>query len=159
MSETNVRLTEPDALLATWFGSGLLPKAPGTWGSLAALPFAWGIATVWGSWGLLAGAVAVFALGVWASDRVARRLGREDPGLVVVDEVAGQWLTLLAVPPDVLLYGVGFVLFRLFDIWKPWPVSWAERTFPGGWGIMIDDVVAGLYGLAALAALVHFGVV
>jgi phosphatidylglycerophosphatase A len=141
-------------LLATWFGAGLLPKAPGTWGSLAALPFAWLIATAAGWPGLLAAPLLVFVIGCWAADRAARQLGIDDPGLVVIDEVAGVWLVLLlATPPDPLLYAAGFLLFRLFDITKPWPVSWADRQIGGGLGIMLDDILAALYALPLLAVL------
>lgn len=137
-------------LLATWWGSGLLPRAPGTWGSLAALPFAWGIALL-GGWPALAVAtVGVFAIGVWSAGVYAERTGGEDPGAVVIDEVAGQWLVLIPAPLDPLWYAAGFVLFRLFDIWKPWPVSLADRQVKGGLGIMLDDILAGCYGLAVM---------
>ncbi len=143
----------PASLIATWFGSGLLPKIPGTWGSLAALPFAAGLAWLGGPWLLAAAAVAVFLLGIWASDLYARRLGREDPGSVVVDEVAGQWLTLAPLALAFEYYLPGFLLFRLFDILKPWPVSWADRKLKGGFGIMADDILAAGYAAAALWAL------
>ncbi len=143
----------PAALIATWFGSGLLPKIPGTWGSLAALPFAAGLAWLGGPWLLLAASVVIFVIGIWASALYASRLGREDPGSVVVDEVAGQWLTLVPVALAFEYYLPGFLLFRLFDILKPWPVSWADRKIKGGFGIMADDVLAALYAAAALWAL------
>lgn len=143
----------PATLIATWFGSGLLPRVPGTWGSLAALPFAAAIAWLGGPWLLTAAAVAIFLIGIWASDLYARRLGREDPGSVVVDEVAGQWLTLAPVALAFEYYLPGFLLFRLFDILKPWPVSWADRKLKGGFGIMADDVLAAIYAAAVLWAL------
>ncbi|MAF47716.1 MAG: phosphatidylglycerophosphatase A [Rhodospirillales bacterium] len=140
-------------LIAVFFGAGLLPKAPGTWGSLAALPLAW-LIHGWGGAPWLAGATAVlFIIGVWASSVHGRRLGRDDPGEIVVDEVAGQWLTLLVVPADLLLYALGFVLFRFFDIVKPWPVSWADRRIKGGVGIMFDDILAGVYAALGLLLL------
>lgn len=148
---TGLKPTDPAVLLATGFGLGLLPKAPGTWASLAALPPAWAIANAFGRLWLAFALVAVVALGVWCAGAVARRNDTsDDPQIVVIDEIAGQWLTLLAVPPDAALYAIGFVLFRLFDIWKPWPVSWAERAFKGGLGVMIDDLFAGVYGGALL---------
>ncbi|MBT5939632.1 MAG: phosphatidylglycerophosphatase A [Rhodospirillaceae bacterium] len=132
-------------LIAIWFGAGLLPKAPGTWGSLAALPLAYGI-VFWGSLEVLAAAtVVIFIVGVWASEIAAGNMGGGDPSEIVVDEVAGQWLTLLVVPPDIILYAAGFLLFRLFDIWKPWPISWADQKIKGGMGIMLDDMIAGVY--------------
>jgi phosphatidylglycerophosphatase A len=132
-------------------------SAPGTWGSLAALPLGW---LLWwlGGTPLLAGAmVIVFCVGWWASERIVRADGLEDPSWVVIDEVAGQWLTLLVTPPSLLDYAVGFALFRLFDIWKPWPVSWADRHVKGGLGIMLDDVLAGLMGLVVLTLLQRAG--
>ncbi len=142
----------PAALLATWFGTGLLPWAPGTWGSLAALPFAWIIHSVSGPVGLAAAAGLVFIAGLWASALFARHAGEEDPGAVVIDEVAGQWLVLVVVVPDIYLYAAGFLLFRAADIVKPWPVSWAERALKGGAAIMVDDVLAAVYAAATLLA-------
>lgn len=139
------------ALFVTWFGSGWLPWAPGTWGSLAALPFAWLITTYGGGPGTLAlAAVAFFALGCWASDIATRQTQTVDPGWIVVDEVVGQWLTLLAAPLSLVGYIAAFLLFRLFDIWKPWPVRWVERRLEGGLGIMADDVLAAAYAAIVL---------
>ncbi|SDG95256.1 phosphatidylglycerophosphatase A family protein [Roseospirillum parvum] len=140
-------------LLAIWFGCGLSPKAPGTVGSLAALPLAALLAWLGGPW-LLAGATLVVAgVGWWASAEEARSSGDADPSRVVIDEVAGQWLTLIALPLDPLAYLIGFAAFRLFDITKPWPVGWADRRLKGGLGIMVDDLLAGCYA-AALSGLV-----
>lgn len=136
-----------ERLIASWFGAGFLPWAPGTWGSLAALPFAWAILLFGGKLWLLAAAIAVFIVGCIAADRATRAGTERDPGWVVIDEVAGQWLTLLALPLSLAGFAIGFVLFRLFDIWKPWPVRWAERRYSGGFGIMIDDVLAALYAV------------
>ena len=143
----------PAALLATWFGAGLLPWAPGTWGSLAALPCAWLIYAVFGPLGLAAAVGIVFVVGMWASAVYAGVTGAEDPGAVVVDEVAGQWLTLLVVEPDMFLYAAGFLLFRIADILKPWPVSWVDRRLKGGAGIMVDDIFAAIYAGAALLVM------
>ncbi|WP_422366790.1 phosphatidylglycerophosphatase A [Pelagibius sp.] len=139
----------PSSLLATWFGSGLLPGAPGTWGSLAALPF--GLVILWlgGPIALALAAALVFALGLWASAVYQRGLDRKDPGEIVVDEVAGQWLALLPTALDPLGVVLAFVFFRLFDILKPWPASWADRSLSGAPGIMLDDIFAGLYAAAA----------
>ncbi|MDP6345049.1 MAG: phosphatidylglycerophosphatase A [Alphaproteobacteria bacterium] len=145
-------LADPAGLLATWFGCGLLRPASGTWGSLAALPFAWALVAVGGWPALAATALAAFAVGCWAADRYERADGGKDPGAVVIDEVAGQWLVLIPAPLDPLYYLAGFALFRLFDIFKPWPANWAERRFAGGLGIMLDDVFAAAYGFAALLA-------
>lgn len=141
------------AILATWFGVGLIPIAPGTFGSLAALPFAWAMLELAGPWLLLVATAVVFAVGCWASDRYAAAASNSDPGAVVVDEVAGQWLALALAAPDLAQFALAFVLFRVFDVLKPWPVSWAERRFSGGFGIMIDDVAAAVYALAGFALL------
>ncbi len=146
-------LRDPTTLLSTWFGTGLLPWAPGTWGSLAALPFAWIISRAGGWPALSLAAALIFFVGWWSASRTAGAMGLADPGSIVIDEVAGQWLVLLATPPDLGRYLIGFVLFRILDIAKPWPASWADRQVKGGLGIMLDDVLAGLYGLIAMQLL------
>lgn len=143
----------PAFLIATWFGSGLLPKAPGTWGSLAALPFAWGLSRLGGSPLLLAASLICFVVGWWASSIYVARTDAEDPGEVVIDEVAGQWLVLAAAPTDLILYVIGFALFRALDITKPWPARWADRHVHGGLGIMLDDMLAAAYGAAVIAVI------
>ncbi|HEX3972019.1 MAG TPA: phosphatidylglycerophosphatase A [Stellaceae bacterium] len=137
-------------LIASWFGSGLLPGAPGTWGSLAALPFAWLIVLYAGRWALLAAAIIVFFIGWAASYLSIRDQSDNDPGWIVIDEVAAQWLTLVALPLNIFAYAIGFALFRLFDIWKPWPIRQVERRCGGGFGIMIDDVLAAIYALIVI---------
>ena len=139
--------------IATGLYSGYLPKAPGTWGSRFALPVAWLIFEVSGRTGLAVAAAVVFAVGVWASAVCVRKHATEDPKQVVIDEIAGQWLVLLVVTPGWLAYLLGFVLFRAFDIAKPWPVSWADRKIKGGLGIMLDDVLAAGYAAAVLYAI------
>ncbi len=145
----------PAVVLASWFGSGYLPKAPGTWGSLAALPFAWLIAARAGPAGLAVAAAAIFAIGWACSAIVVRRGHQHDPQFVVVDEVAGQWLTLVAAPLDPVHYAIGLVLFRIADIVKPWPASYIDRAWRGGLGVMTDDIVAGFYALAVMWAVTH----
>jgi phosphatidylglycerophosphatase A len=147
----------PAVLLATWFGVGLLPGAPGSWGSLAALPFAWVIATFWGAPGLAIAAAIVFLAGWWAARAVVRASGIEDPAAIVVDEVAAQWLVLLTAPRDPLGWAIAFALFRIFDIWKPWPVRWADRHIHGGFGIMLDDLLAAGYAAIVLSVLLAIG--
>lgn len=147
-------LTKPWALLATWFGSGRLPFAPGTWGSLAALPFAAALQWVGGPWLLVAASVLVFLAGCWASVEYVRATGRKDPPEIVIDEVVGQWIALILSPFTLQEVALAFVLFRSFDIVKPWPIRWIERRWPGPLGVMLDDVAAGLMALAIMA-LVH----
>ena len=130
-------------LVATGFGSGYSPVAPGTAGSLVGLLLFLPLAGR--AWPIqLAAVVAVTILGVLAGGRLATTLGRKDPGVVVVDEVAGQWITFLALPMTPVIAVAGFLLFRAMDIWKPWPARALERL-PGGLGIMADDVAAGIY--------------
>ena len=148
----------PAWLIATWCGVGLVPVAPGTAGSLAALPFAWAIATAAGPVGLALAIVLVFAVGCWAAGAYSAAEGDPDPQAVVVDEVAGQWLALL--PATVLStpapwhYAVALVLFRIADIGKPWPAGWIDRRLRGGWGIMLDDIAAGLYAALGLGLII-----
>jgi len=144
-----LRRSHPAMLAGTLFGVGLSPLAPGTCGSLAALPFAWLIARAWGAGGLVAGAAILFVLGWWAAAIVTRVHG-EDPQFVVIDEAAGQFLTLAVAPLDPWFYAAGFVLFRLFDVAKPFPVGWADRRIGGGFGVMFDDVLAAVYAACVL---------
>lgn len=144
-----VSVWHPATVIATWFGAGLLRFASGTWGSLAALPFAAVIAWAAGPLALVPAAVAVFVIGVWASNHIGKS-GEKDSSAIVVDEVAGQWLTLAPVALDPRYYAIGFLLFRLADIVKPWPASWADRRLSGGLGVMLDDIVAGVYAGLAL---------
>jgi len=153
-------------IIATWFGSGLLPKAPGTWGSLAAFPFAYIISVYTCPYAMIFGIVALFFIGIWVSDKIEKSTQMKDPRFIVVDEVVGQWIALLPLP---FLYSfldtnsfyfipapiaaVAFLAFRIFDIWKPWPVNYADKNVPGGYGIMLDDVIAGMYALIVTSAL------
>lgn len=137
----------PAVWLSTWFGCGLAPVSPGTVGSLAALPLAALATWLGGPWLLVAVAAIVGAVGVWTSDGYARAAGIADPGEVVIDEVAGQCLALTVVPLAPLPYAIGFLLFRLFDIVKPFPINWIERRLPGGYGIMLDDIVAAIFAM------------
>ena len=159
--------TAPDArrtawawTVATFFGSGLLKPAPGTWGSLAALllwaAFAWVVqpSALALNAALVTGIVVVIALGVPAATIAERESGGHDPGFVVIDEVAGQWIALLGCPLDWRHAVIALALFRLLDVTKPPPARQLERL-PAGWGIVFDDVAAGLYawGVAALLRL------
>ena len=147
--------------IATCGGVGYFPLAPGTAGSVVGIILVAALGRIgpalgW-SWVLLAAATAgIFLVGTWAAGRAEKFFGRTDPRQVVVDEVAGQLITFAARPDAPWKWlVVGFLLFRFFDIVKPFPARTAERL-PGGWGIMTDDVVAGLYSLAALAVLGHW---
>jgi phosphatidylglycerophosphatase A len=152
-------LLEPSTAIATVFGTGLLPIAPGTWASAVALPFGWIIAGFGGWPALLIAAVVAALLGWWASSRYVAQTGREDPSEIVIDEVAAQWLALTVVPMTFVAYFAAFFVFRLFDTLKPWPASWADREVEGGLGVMLDDVFAGIYATFVLAALHYFQVI
>ena len=142
-------------LIATWFGCGYAPIAPGTAGSLAALVIAIAIHAAYGAGRgtlLLMAAILLFP-GIWAAGLIAKRERREDPPIVVVDEVIGQWVTLAGASTlNWKSYLAAFALFRILDVWKPPPVRQLERL-PGGWGIVADDVMAGLYGTLAIVVL------
>ena len=140
-------------LLATGFGAGYLPITPGSWASLGALPIAWAIVRTCGVSGLAAAVGLAFAVGWWAAATVTKVCATEDPGAIVIDEVAGQWLVLVATPLDPLAYAVALLMFRIFDIWKPWPVRWADRHVQGGMGIMLDDFLAAVYAVLVLSIL------
>lgn len=135
----------PVTLIATWFGAGLLRPAAGTWGSLAALPFAW-VLTSLGGFGLLfVAAIVIFIAGTWAANAFEMASPDKDPSSVVVDEVVGVWITLLFVPQEALWYAIAFAAFRFFDILKIWPISYLDKNIKGGFGIMIDDILAALF--------------
>jgi phosphatidylglycerophosphatase A len=138
--------------LATWFGCGLVPRAPGTMGALGAIPL-YLLVAQGGRLAVVAAAAAITAIGVWASSVVARELGKKDPQIVVIDEVAGMLLTMTPVAaaswPAVV---VGFVAFRVLDMTKPWPIRRIEGL-PGGWGIVLDDVAAGAIAAGLLAVM------
>ena len=148
-------------LVATALGAGRLKPGPGTWGSVAALVawFAVAVGTHASAavvmWGTLAAAVIATLVGIPASTIVERESGREDPGFVVIDEVAGQWIVLIGTPVNWEHALLGLALFRLFDIVKPWPVRKLERL-PAGTGIMLDDVAAGILGLIVMLVVCHW---
>jgi phosphatidylglycerophosphatase A len=141
-------------VIATAFGSGYSPFAPGTAGSAVGVLLFWPLASVGWLW-QIAAVAAVFFVGVVAAGRVARSVGLEDPGIVVVDEVAGQWLTLVGLPFTPAVAVAGFLLFRVMDVVKPWPARDLERLH-GGWGIMADDIAAGALAHLALRAGLAF---
>jgi len=141
---------DPQALIVCGLGSGFVPFAPGTCGSLAALVIWWYLLAPFGLLTQLLVIAAVYALGSWLTARVQARYRVIDDGAIVIDEFVGQWLALLAIPQDLLLALAGFALFRLFDIWKPGPIRWLERRLGGAQGVMADDVLAGLFAAAVL---------
>ena len=145
-------LRYPEVLLATGFGSGLSPAAPGTVGTLASLLLFLVLADT--TWPLLLICLAGFIAGMWICQKTSDRLGVHDHGGIVWDEFVGMWLTLLWVPLSLTTIVLGFVLFRLFDILKPWPIGPLDKRVHGGLGIMLDDVIAGLFANLCLQVIV-----
>jgi Phosphatidylglycerophosphatase A and related proteins len=142
-------LRHPVHFLALGFGAGCAPKLPGTAGTavgvlvyllIQALPVSYYLGTV----------LVLFVSGIWICGRTARDLGVHDHTAIVWDEIVGYLVTMIMVPRGYVWILAGFALFRLFDIWKPWPIRWLDRTVSGGVGVMLDDLVAGIYGLLAL---------
>ena len=144
--------------IATLLGLGRVSAAPGTLASVVALILAWPIALYSGRFGLLAAGIAVSAIGAWASEHYARDTKQADPSECVVDELAGQWIACAFAPISFLAFLLAFVLFRVFDILKPWPISRLEKL-PGGVGIMADDLAAAVAAGAIIAILAHARVV
>ena len=144
----------PAAWIGTFLFSGLLPRAPGTWGTLAALPFAWLIASFTSPLWLLAAGGVLFLIGWWAAEIYEDHLDEHDAGEIVVDEAAAVWMLLAIVPLNVWLYIAAFIIFRGFDVLKPWPIKWVDQRVGRGFVIMIDDVVAALYGAPLVYGLV-----
>lgn len=153
----NRRLDKLTLFLATLGPAGRMPKAPGTWGSFVSAVAAWFLFLPLPIWARLAALVFLFPFGAWCAGRAEKILGRKDPSCVVIDELWGQWITLALLPPSAALWIIpGFLLFRLFDIAKPWPVRASEKWLPGGYGVMIDDGVAACYALGVLTAIRFF---
>lgn len=148
-----VSFWHPATLTVTWFGTGLLPKMPGTWGSLATLPLAWVLASRFGPWAVAAAGVAAIAIGLWACHIYLARTRTKDPQEIVIDEVAGQLIAIAPAGLDPLAFALAFVLFRIFDTMKPWPLRALEKL-PGGLGVIADDIGAGLYAAAMVSLYV-----
>jgi len=147
-------LSHPAHFIALGFGSGLAPRAPGTFGTLAALAIFLVLEQVMAPWIVGALAIPLFFAGVWASEVTARDLGVQDHGAIVIDEIAAFLPVCVFANKSPLMLAVAFGLFRLFDIWKPFPIRQVERRVKGGLGVMADDVLAAIYACAVIALLV-----
>lgn len=155
MSNAQFDLKKWYQFLALGFGSGLSPKAPGTFGTLAAVPLV--LVLMWaGNVYLLAFVIVGSVLGVYLCGQTARDIGEHDHGAIVWDEIIGYGITMLWAPLHWQTLLLGFVLFRLFDIVKPWPISWFDKNVHHGAGIMLDDIVAGIAALVSLQLLIPF---
>ena len=145
-------LTKPSHLFATWFGIGLLSPAPGTWGSLVALLIWYFLEFLHSSTYIILPAFILFSF--FISSRAAQDSNSDDHSAIVIDEVVGMLVTLSFVSYGVMTYFCAFLLFRLFDIWKPWPISWVDKNIKGGLGIVLDDLIAGLFAGAIICAII-----
>lgn len=146
---------DPIQLIACGLGTGAMPVAPGTFGTLAAIPL-YLLFTHLSVSMYVACLLALFVLGVWLCAYTARALGTHDHPGIVWDEIVGYLITMTSVPFDWKWILAGFFLFRFFDIVKPWPIRWLDERIPGGFGIMLDDVLAGIYAAICLQLVVHF---
>lgn len=153
MTATNIYM-----LIATWFGIGRLRPAPGTIGTLAAMPFGYAIMYCGGPIALGISAVLLLIIGTFAASRYGQKSGTTDDQSIVVDEVVGLWVAAIPAGLHLSPWIAAFLLFRLFDIWKPWPVSYFDNRSRGGFDVMMDDVIAGIYAMlgVSLAALITF---
>ncbi len=145
----------PVHFLAFGLGSGAFPKAPGTMGTLAAIPI-WYLFADWSMPAYLALLVVATLIGIWLCGKTSRDLGVHDHGGIVWDEFVGLWITFIALPSGWGWILLGFVLFRAFDIIKPWPINWVDKRVSGGWGIMLDDLIAGFMALVIVQCLNYF---
>ncbi len=137
------------------FGSGKLPHAPGTYGTIVAIPIFLLLADL-NVLTYIFVCILLLIIGIWASQKYSEHLGVHDHGSIVWDEVVGYLITMTATPAEWHWIIIGFILFRLFDIWKPWPINLLDKHVHGGVGIMMDDVLAGIYGAIVLLALQYF---
>lgn len=135
--------------IAFGLGTGASPYAPGTFGTLLGIPLVYLLAH-WSIWIYLGVTGLVIVLGTWVCERTSRDIGVHDHSGIVIDEVAGYLVTMIMVPVNLWTLAAAFVIFRLFDILKPWPINWLDRRVQGGLGIMLDDLLAGLYGLIVM---------
>jgi phosphatidylglycerophosphatase A len=155
-STVKPNLRNPVHLLAFGLGSGCAPKAPGTFGTLAAIPFWWLFLQDVPLTPYLCVLIAGFAFGVYLCEQTSKDLGVHDHGGIVWDEWIGLWITYIALPVGIEWIIIGFALFRFFDILKPWPIKWLDEKVHGGFGIMIDDVLAGIFALMCVQGLAYF---
>lgn len=155
----DVKFRDPTTLIATWFGCGLMRPAPGSWGSIGALPFGIIFLVTGGPAMLAIASILLFLLGIWATKAVLKKSGADhDPQIVVVDEVVGQWIALIPAALSPLHILLAFCFFRAFDVLKPWPICWLDRKVPGAYGVMLDDVAAGVLAAFCLIVARYAGV-
>lgn len=147
----------PATWAATWFGCGLMQPGPGTWGTIGALPFGVIILMFGGVPSLLVAIAVTFIIGLWASKHFERMVREKDSGMIVIDEAVGVWIAMIPAILTPTSIGLAFILFRLFDIWKPWPISYLDKRVHGAMGVMIDDVLAGIFAAIVIIGLRYVG--
>ena len=143
--------TNPVHFLAFGLGTGASPYAPGTVGTLLGIPLVY-LLSQWPLWIYIIATVVLTLVGIWVCDKTSKDIGVHDHGGIVIDEVAGYLVTMFTVPVNVWTLVAAFFVFRFFDIIKPWPIGWLDKKVSGGFGIMVDDLLAGVYGLAVMWA-------
>lgn len=148
----HLKFSDTYVRIASWFGCGFISPAPGTWGSLGAIPFGLAIYAAGGQTALALSACMIILIGLWAADKFDQAMDGHDSKMIVIDEVAGQWIALIPAALNPLYIVIAFIAFRFFDILKPWPISFMDKNIKGALGVMSDDIAAGL-----LAALVVIG--
>ena len=162
MNDKHPPIKHPSTLLATWFGLGLIPKAPGTWGSLGAIPPAIIVFHFTGLIPFIASLILLTPIAFWATAKYEKATNTHDNKQIVIDEVIGQWIALLPVfcfaGLNWILIGIAFILFRLFDIIKPWPVSHFDKNVGGANGVMLDDIVAGIIAALIITGAIYAGI-
>jgi phosphatidylglycerophosphatase A len=146
-------LKRPACFLAYGFGSGLAPNAPGTFGTMAAIPI-YLLMEDLALWLYLAITLTALVAGIWICQQAVNWIKQDDPSAVVWDEIVGYMVTMIAAPTGWQWVLIGFVLFRFFDILKPWPISWFDKNLHGGLGIMVDDVIAGVFAYGSILLLI-----
>ena len=163
-----IRIQPPDTLrrlnfkhpatwVATWGGFGLMRPGPGTWGTIGGVPFGIFLLVFGGVPALVIASVIFFAIGLWASKHFEQMVREKDSSMIVIDEVVGLWIAMIPCVLAPVSVGLAFVLFRIFDIWKPWPISYLDKQFPGPMGVMLDDVLAGIFAAITLIGLRYVG--
>ncbi|CUU23192.1 phosphatidylglycerophosphatase A [Duffyella gerundensis] len=156
VARSRLKMSNPWHLLATGFGSGLSRYVPGTMGSLASIPF-WYLMTFLPLQIYYLLVLIGISVGVYLCHRTAKDMGVHDHGSIVWDEFIGMWITLMTIPAMKWQWVlIGFITFRIFDMWKPWPIRWFDRNVHGGMGIMVDDIIAGVISAALLYLMGHY---
>ncbi len=154
-----INFKAPETWVATWFGCGLMQPAPGTWGTLGGLPVALLLLAMGNKTALLIGIVLIALLGLWACNKFQAMIGTHDHSMIVIDEVVGISIALLGASLSPLSIVLAFLLFRFFDIVKPWPISYLDKNIGGAWGVMADDMLAGVFAAITLWGLHHYALV